>query len=80
MNELTANFGISIVDRRLVVPLNKRGNILACFRDGHSKHQLPPRRIFIAVEKGVTVLYYSSSKIMVTESKKQVKAVCVLCK
>jgi len=44
------------------------------FRDGHSKHKLPLRRIFIAVEKGVTVLYYSSLKI-ITESKKRVKAV-----
>jgi hypothetical protein len=58
-----------------VVSLNKCGNILAYFRDEYSKHQFPPRRIFIAVEKGVTVLYYSCLKIMVTESKKWVKAV-----
>jgi hypothetical protein len=58
-----------------VVSLNKCGNIPAYFRDGYSKHQLPPRRIFIAVEKGLTVLYYSSLKTMVTESNKWVKAV-----
>jgi hypothetical protein len=65
-HELPANFGISIIDSRLV-SLNKRGNILAYFRDAYSKRQLPPRRIFIAVEKSVTVLYYSSLKIMVTK-------------